>query len=251
MDYKLGKRPATYDKRDLLYTKYRNTQIDLPPHPARFGHGTLVKSWGMLGNDQYGDCVFAGGAHETMLWNKEAGKNVAFSAESVLGDYGAVTGFTPNDPNSDQGTNVRDALSYRRSTGLADASGSRHQIAAFVALEPGNWEQLLEAVYLFSGVGIGVEFPASAMDQFDQGKPWSVVPGSPIEGGHYIPVIGHATRDSVSVVTWGQKIYMTSAFYKKYCDEAYALLSQEMMTKTGKSREGFDFEELKADLSLL
>jgi hypothetical protein len=39
---------------------------------ARFA----VAHWGMLGNDHYGDCVWAGAAHETMLWNKEAARNV-------------------------------------------------------------------------------------------------------------------------------------------------------------------------------
>jgi hypothetical protein len=251
-DFKLGKKPATYDKRDLLFVSYEKpASVSLPHVPKRFGHGSLVSSWGMLGNDQYGDCVFAGSAHETMLWNAEANHNVSFNDTSVLSDYSAVTGFNPANPNSDQGTEVRQALDYRRSTGVVDATGTRHKIGGYVALEPGNWDQLLQATYIFSAVGIGIEFPGSAMDQFNQGKPWSVVPGASIEGGHYIPVVGHPSASMVSVVTWAEKIAMTRAFYEKYCDEAYAILSEEMLSSKGKSREHFDLAQLQADLAAL
>ena len=74
---KLGKKAATYDKRDLLFAQYRTTEA-LPSHPKHFGHEKLVgaSAWQMLGNGPdntvssgfkgAGDCVFAGGDHETM-----------------------------------------------------------------------------------------------------------------------------------------------------------------------------------------
>ena len=54
-------------------------------------------------------------AHETMLWNKEAARTVTLNNESVLKDYSAVTGFNPNDPNTDQGTDMQ--VAARRNTG--------------------------------------------------------------------------------------------------------------------------------------
>ena len=129
MDFKTGKLPATKDPRDLKLARYLNVAA-LPKHPAEFGHDGSVASWGMLGNDQFGDCVFAGAAHETMLWNKIAGRDVAFNDDAVLADYSAVTGFNRNDPATDQGTNVRDALNFRRKTGSLDAAGVRHKIGA-------------------------------------------------------------------------------------------------------------------------
>lgn len=245
---KLGKQPATKDPRDLRFAAYLTPK--LPKPPATFGHETLygADAWGMLGNDDYGDCVFAGAAHETMLWNRVAGKSVDFDPKSVLSDYAAVTGFDPNTGSGDNGTNVRDALKYRRTTGVKDAHGKRHKIGAFVALEPGDWDHLLAALYLFGAVGIGIEFPRSAMDQFNAGKQWSIVKGASIEGGHYIPLVGR--RSSVKLVTWGKCIGMTKSFYLKYCDEAYAILSPEML-KNGKSTEGFDIATLRSDLAAL
>ena len=39
--HKLGKKPATYDKRDFQFAHYR-TAAPLPPHPKQFGHEKLV-----------------------------------------------------------------------------------------------------------------------------------------------------------------------------------------------------------------
>jgi len=204
----------------------------------------------MLGNDQYGDCVWAGAAHETMLWNAERGKTVVFDATHVLGDYSKVTGFNPHDPNSDQGTDVHQALNYRRRTGVADQTAVRHKLGAYVALTPGSWTQLLSACYVFSAVGIGIQFPESAMAQFNAGKPWTPVAGSQIEGGHYVPVVGRPTSSYVDVVTWGKVQRMSASFYEKYCDEAYAILSTEMLD-AGKTLEGFDLGQLQADLAAI
>jgi hypothetical protein len=184
-----------------------------------------------------------------MMWNAERYQAVDFTDAAVLSDYAAVTGFDPATGAGDNGTDVREALNYRRKSGIVDAAGNRHKIAAYVAIEPGHWQHLKEAVYLFSAVAMGFEFPASAMDQFDAGRHWSIVSGSSIEGGHYVPAV--AFRDGrVTCVTWGRVQEATRGFWQKYTDECYALLSEEMLLD-GKSLEGFDIAALRADLGLL
>lgn len=222
----------------------------LPKCPRSFGHDGLIgdTAWGMLGNDSYGDCVFAGAAHETMLWNAMAGRTVSFTDKAVLSDYSAVTGFDPSKPDTDQGTDMEEAAAYRRKTGVVDAAGVRHKVGAYLALEPGSVEHLYLAAYLFGAVGIGIEFPSSAMDQFDKGKVWSVVRGAQVEGGHYIPLI--AKHGHLICVTWAKEQPMTAGFFGKYCDEAVAYCSEEMLT-SGKSPEGFNMDQLKADLAAL
>jgi len=246
---KLGKKPAVYDRRDLRFVHYRIGP--LPPRPAQFGHENLIgpDAWGMLGNDTVGDCVWAGADHETMLWTAEAGTPARFTADDAIADYAAVTGYNPDDPSTDRGTDVREALKYRRRTGVIDAAGNRHKIGAYLALEPGNIDHLLEALYLFGAVGIGFEVPESAMDQFKSGQPWSVVQGGQdILGGHYVPLV--AERGNLVCVTWGRLQQMTVGFYQKYCDEAWAILSLEML-RNGVSPEGFNLPQLLADLARL
>lgn len=244
---KLGKKPPVPDHRDLLFESY--ARPGLPRPPASFGYYSELPDWQMLGNDSYGDCVWAGADHETMLWTKLGGRPARFSDQDALADYAAVTGFDPADPSTDRGTDVRNALKYRQKTGVIDASGKRHRIGAYVALEPGDYSQLCEAVYIFGAAGIGIEFPDSAMSQFSQGKPWSVVPAAKIDGGHYVPVVGRAHRHLLCV-TWGRLQPLTKAFFERYCDEAWCILSAEQL-EHGKTRAGFDLAELKADLRAL
>lgn len=256
----LGKKAPTYDKRDLQFATYRTT-APLPPHPRNFGHEKLFGSreWLMLGNGPddsvapgfsgAGDCVFAGADHETMMWTAEVGPPAIFSGSCAISDYSAVTGYKIGDPSTDQGTVVRDALKFRRGTGVIDAGKKRHKIGAYLGVEPGNLDSLQEALYLFGVVGLGIQFPASAMDQFNAGKPWSVQAGSPIEGGHYIPLVARRGH-YYEVVTWGRVQKVTASFLTKYCDEAWAILSPEML-KDGKSPEGFDLAQLTKDLKAL
>jgi hypothetical protein len=247
--FKLGRKPFKPDYRDLLYRSYRSTV--LPSVPASFGHQDLVTTWGMLGNDTVGDCTCAGADHEIMLWTDEgAGKAAIFTKANTISDYAAITGYNPNDPNSDQGAQVRDVLLYRQKTGMIDNGGKRHKIGAFLQLDQTNLNEVLEAMYLFSAVGLGINFPQSAMDQFNAGQPWTVVQGSPIEGGHYVPCLGY---DGIYIycVTWGQIQKMTVAFFQAYCEEAWLMLSQEFLNGKGLSPEGFNLAQLQMDLAAI
>jgi hypothetical protein len=249
--FKLGKKPA---RRGAVKFKLADYLLKpkLPSPPPVFGHQGLIGSWGILGNDDYGDCVWAGAAHETMLWNKEANLGVAFNNKVVLGDYSKVTGFKKGDPNSDQGTDVQVAASYRRKTGVLDAGGKRHKVEAYLALRPGDFDQLVLGMYLFSAIGIGFNFPDSAMGQFNAKKPWDVVPGPKPTEGHYVPGVGRDANGNIVVITWGRIQLMTPRFYAKYCDEAVAYVSKEMLVPPlDKSLEGLELDQLMKDLKKL
>jgi len=248
--YKLGKKPARHGAVKFKLSRYADA-IVLPQAPATFGHDGLIgaKNWLMLGNDVYGDCVWAGAAHETMMLEREAGNVVTFAEAGVLHDYAAVTGFDPAKPQTDQGTDMQAAADYRRKTGILDAGGKRHIIAAYLALDPGNLTHLYQATYLFGAVGIGLELPESVFDQANSGKPWDVVPQSRNAGGHYVPLVGRSV-DGLHVVTWGALQVMTEAFLKTYCDEAFAYVSQDCLVAQ-KSPEGFDYAALLRDLAAL
>ena len=67
-----------------------------------------------------------------------------------------------------------------------------------------------------------------------------------MEGGHYICAV--AKREDIDIVTWGALQPMTVEFFEKYCDEAWAYISSEDLQKA-ENPEGFDLEQLKADLA--
>lgn len=251
MPFKLGKTPARPGAIRLKFGDYLKVTA-LPPLPAIFGHEDLIaaNAWGMLANDQHGDCVWAGAAHETMLLAAEAGGTATFTDANVLSDYSVVTGFNAADPATDNGTDVQQAAAYRQQTGIIDARGVRHKIAAYVALEPGNAQHLYLAAYLFGAVGIGLMLPSSALDQSAQGQAWDVVAGSQQAGGHYVPLVGRRADGLLCTVSWGVLQPMTEKFFATFCDEAVAYVSTECLVDQ-KTLEGFNYDALINDLNAL
>lgn len=246
-DLRLGKKPFTPDSRDLRFKAFRKPK-ELPKRPKQFGNEGVVNEWDVLGNHDCGDCVFAGAAHEHMLWCGVVGTPTTFKTEDVVQAYSDVTGYKPGDDSTDNGTIVRDALKYRVETGIKDSKGVAHKIGAYVRIQPGNTDYLFEALWLFDAVGIGIQFPDSAFDQFEAGQPWKIVKGAPVSGGHYIPLV--ARRNRLLCVTWGKIQEITLGFYQKYCDEAWAFISEDDL-KDGKSMEGFDLQSLKEHLATI
>jgi hypothetical protein len=257
---KLGKKPARYDRETKMFSAYR-IGAQLPPMPAEFGFETVEPpdGWGMMGNgpddsvalgfEGCGDCFWAGSAHETMLDNKINGKTVNFTGKGVVSDYSAGTGYVIGNDSSDQGTDPQEGYKYRQTTGIIDANGVRHKIGTFLALEPGNLQELYEAIYIFKRCGVGIQVPSTAMDQYNEGKPWSVVPGASIEGGHYIPLV--AKRNMPKLITWGTVQRMTEQFYKKYNDESFIWISAEMLNAVGKTVGGFNIAQLQLDMGII
>lgn len=103
-------------------------------------------------------------------------------------------------------------------------------------------------LYLFSAVGIGINFPSSAMDQFNQGEPWTVVNDSEIEGGHHVHIVGYDAQ-YLYCVTWGQIQNRDIEFFKTYCEETWAILSTEFLNSQGLSPKEFNLAQLQADLA--
>lgn len=246
---KLGKKRARLGAVKLKFSALADATV-LPKPPLHFGHEKLLgEDWGTLGNDRWGDCVLAGAAHETMMWTRMGeAPDCLFTEDGVLSDYSAITGFDPRDANSDQGTDMQEAASYRRRTGVVDDNGNRHKIAAYLSIDPGDIKAHYQALWLFGAVGIGFEFPASAWDQFDASKPWKYVRGSKVEGGHYVPLV--SKRRTLECVTWGRSQGMTVDFFQHYNDESIVYISEEALTAR-KSPEGFDYDTLVKYLAAL
>jgi hypothetical protein len=237
----LGKLPPRHDDRTLQLSKY----VEALPHPpAACDYTNKVPSWPMYGNDTLGDCVAAAGGHMVEQWSYEAGKPFLPSQAEIVAFY-QNSGYNPADPSTDQGWDLLSALKIWRTAGIAG-----HIIAAFLQLQTGNLEQLKQAVYLFGNAYIGLALPLTAQGQALWSVPASVTgdgaPGS--WGGHCVPIVGYAAYKQ-TCVTWGALLNLTPAFYSTYSDEAYAVLSQDWVDKNAKAPNGFDLDQLAADLA--
>jgi len=247
--YRLGKTPAKPSFSPIKFVDIFDPSKLAKP-PEAFGHYAAVQQYHMLGNDNASCCVFSGAAHLEYIWSVEGGRErVRITTKNVLSDYSAVTGYDGTEA-TDNGADMQDAAEYWRTTGMLAADGKRHKIDCAVPLEKGNFDQLVMALWLTGGAGIGLQLPKSAEDQFDHHQPWSVVP-SEIRGGHYVAGVGRDQNGNIPVVTWGGIIPMTQAFYEKYSDEAYVYLNPEILNEKGLSPEGFDIDALRTYINNL
>lgn len=246
---KLGKQLARHDPRTLLLASY--VTPTLPTPPAQHDLTAKINSWGMMENDQLGDCTCAAAGHLIMEWTANAGKKMVTPTDKqIVAAYSAITGYNPKTGANDNGAVEIDVLNYWRQSGIA-----RHKIGAYVALEPSNHIHIMDSVYIFEGCYIGLQLPVSAQAQVQNHQPWSVPPGGPTGdgkpgswGGHAVPVVAYDAR-GVTVVTWGALQAMTWSFWEAYCDEAYAILSTDYLDDKQQSPAGFNMQQLQADLA--
>ncbi|MFC9436922.1 hypothetical protein [Nocardia sp. NPDC057030] len=239
---RLGKTPARINATQLKLTDYWDHTVVSAHIPAEFGTDALGMEWGMHGNDVRATSVWAGAAHETRWWAQESGTSVTISTDNTLSDYATVTGF------QDLGTDLQTAASYRRRVGILDADGNRHRIGGYVALTPGDPDQLAAAVYVFGAAGVGLRLPEYALADAEAGRVWDLRQGIPdIAGGQYVPAVGRSSEGNFYVITWGRIQPMSEGFYRRYCDEALVYFSTDFL-RAGVSPPGFDRARLLTDL---
>lgn len=231
----------------------------LPPTPSLVDYVTKVVTWPMYANDEWGDCVFAMIGHSIQAFTTYGrGKTITVTEKDVIDAYSAVTGFDPNagapgENPTDQGTVIQDALNYWRKVGVGG-----HRILAFAEVDVTNPEEVDAALNLFGHLQLGINFPDTAMDQFNNGEPWDVAPHSRIEGGHAVDlgwaqtvmqsqlqrgrptVVGKNTHGNYEVITWAGVQEMTPAFWRKYVSECWVVISEEWLSVAGASPPGLD-----------
>jgi len=240
---KLGKARAVHDPRTLQLANYITPAL-LPPLPDQFDWSQNVASWPMMMNDTIGDCTIAAAGHCIQEWTTDVGNPVILPDSTIVASYSAVSGYNPTTGQHDVGASELKVLNYWRQKGIGG-----HPIRAYAAVEPGNLDHIRDAVFIFGNCYIGLALPISAQTQ----AIWSVPPGGATGqgapgswGGHAVPVVAYDPQ-GLTVVTWGALKRMTWTFWSAYCDEAYALLSDDFLT-ADKTPGGIDLVALQQDL---
>lgn len=239
---KLGRLPRKEHPRTLKLSHYTASL----PEPSKSYWEYMVSNWPMMGNDQIGDCTCACAGHMEQNWTAHTFGMQNPRDDQIISAYSAVSGYDPLTGANDNGAAITDVLSYWASTGIAG-----RKILAWAEIDQANLDAVKQAIFLFGGIDIGFSVPQSAMDQFDAGQSWTVIPQSSIEGGHSVPILGYGSA-GCTCVTWAKLQPMTWDFFKTYCDEAYAIITQDWLTKAQTTPiAGLDLNALQADLSAL
>lgn len=240
--FRLGKAPAKRDPRNLQLRALLKKVVKLPTeYDFDLKHAAVPTP--VFGNNDWGCCVIAGRAHQTLRFELvEQKKLIRITEKEVVDEYLDQSG------GDDGGLITLDSLRVWRKQGWT-AAKKRYQIRAFSEVDRRRLTEVKTAIFLNLGVGIGLRLPSSAERELTAGKPWMATtgPGSKANswGGHYVYVSGY-TKLGPTCVTWGSKQRMSWAFFSAYCDEAYAIIDD---LNTAQKRALIDEKKLTAFLS--
>jgi hypothetical protein len=183
------------------------------PHPAvSVDWLSRVSEWPMYANDRMGCCTIATVGHAIQSTSTYGqGATITVPERSVVAKYAQLSGYDPATGANDTGLVVQHVLNDWRKNGL-----DGHKALMFAEVDHRDRAEILTAIGLFGWVYLGIDFPDTAMDQFNRGERWEVVPGARLEGGHAIPA-GAYTSSGYQVVTWGRLQEMSNEFFERYC----------------------------------
>ena len=220
----------------------------LPPViPAIDWGAKLPDDVGMMRNDQIGDCTCAGVGHLVQTWTSITGAEVTISDDDIVAAYSAITGYTPDDPSTDQGAVLLDVLNYWRNTGIGG-----HKIGAYALVDHTNVVEVQTAMFLFGGLYTGAQLPMSAQSSI--GTLWSEVAAGGTDrgswGGHCLAAVAYNPY-GITYLTWGARQLATWAWENAYADEMYAIVSKDWVDGTKPAPSGFDLPKLQEYLGAL
>ena len=234
-EFKLGRLDKVALDLAPLHTYFDGGKLPAAPVKCTYALKTLYP---MADNDRLGCCVVAGHIHLTQAIVQENGGTYTYPGDAATQEeYFRLTG------GADTGLVESTFLQAAKNSPILGS-----QIDSFGVLDPKNVDEIKSAIYVFGGAFLGVTLPQSAQNQFP--GTWSVVPNSPIVGGHCIVAIGYDAQ-FVYLVTWGQVIRCTWEWFTTYVDEAHAIIYTEEVQKNRGPLEQLDIARLRADIASL
>ena len=253
MAFRYGRLPRKRSPRVAHYSALVAGQ-KLPAPPAAIDYtSVLPASLGMFHNDSLGDCTCAAIYHAFQVWSANAQGTIDTEPDDdAMLLYEQACGYVQGQGNTDQGGVEQDVLSYVLLSGAPtgpDGSG-RHQIAAFVEIDPRNFDDVKLSIAEGGLVYLGFDVPDYLPSSAD--NVWDVQPGANynIVGGHAVIAAGY-NADGLTVISWGAKYRMTWAFWSKFVDESYLLADAEWIKASGASPAGMTLAQLEAQMSAL
>jgi hypothetical protein len=256
MAFMYGRRPPK-NAPALRFSSFLRAAV--PTHPVQEDYLATLPGWQMLGNDAVGDCNAVTWANLRRLVTASLTTEYYPTQAQVWQFYQTQNpGFDPagtkdtNGPGSgqDQGMDVQTGLEYLHSSGGPDGV----KAVAFAKVDHTNLDEVKAALAIFGGLWLGIQVLAANQEQFKEGKPWTDVPGSPIDGGHAI--LGGGYAPDIKFITWAKEATFAGSFWtgvvqgNPLVQEAWAVIWPEHLG-TKSFEEGVNQAQLAADYQAL
>lgn len=234
---KYGRLPAKFPGalRDLTYY----VAGSLPAAPAEVAVPNFP-NWGILGNQDYGDCGVAGLQHGLEAAATDTGESEKWASEKQVVDY-----YMKYTGGQDSGVVLSDFLAYARKNGFLG-----HKVNAYAPVAVHDVPTLQFAINAYDFCYTGITVTQAMEDAFGKGQPWTTTTAKgEVLGGHCVPAIGY-DETGLTVVTWGEPQVITWSAWHRISSEAWAIVSGEVASK-GADGHGINLAALQADLSQL
>lgn len=192
----------------------------------------------MLGNDQYGDCMYAAACHGDQTFTGNNGKESAFDEATVISYYKKLSG---GDNGLDEGQLVGEwekGLCGEPTAKILDA----------LDFDPTNDDLLNLIVQMFGGFIFMLDVPNKWISEFDgSGDTIWDAPASPNPlNGHGVWINGVDTNGNKKIQTWGSSVWMTPEGLKSCDPSAFVVWSNNWFNAEGKAPNGHTHDDLAA-----
>jgi hypothetical protein len=199
--------------------------------PPIVDYSLLIRVWQMYLNDKLGDCTCASVAHGLMVFAAMVGVPVTITDADIERMY-EHSGWKPGNAASDQGWTLEAAAEFVRTIGMSGTpKDPKPDIDAWAGVDTRDTEGQQIAMEIFGGLSSGCEVQEANMQQFQEGKPFSFVPGNPIAGGHAIWKVKSELLKSGVYVTWGTLEPAEEKWEAELVDEHIAFVPKEWEAK--------------------
>lgn len=219
---RLGRRPAK-NAPHLKLAAFLTGVV--PEHPTAVDH-LAGATYGLYGNDTYGDCGPTSVANQRRLITAHlAGAEQDPSQDDVFDLYrrSGNPNFDPATDADDNGVDMQTMLEAVQSGGIGAV-----KCLAFAKVDVSNLDEVRAAISIFGSVLLGVNLETAQQTQTNNGL-WDYQQSGEW-GGHAI-LAGRYTSAThgadVSVVTWAEIVATTDAFWTHQVEEAWVVVWPE------------------------
>lgn len=184
--------------------------VSVPDAPAEFDVSGGIVDWGMLGNDEYGDCGPCSEFHGRMAKAAAGGTPEDFTTAAVTANYFAYTG------GKDTGVDLGPYLKWLFDEG---------DILGYVAVTEAEAAAM---AYAGHGVIVGVALTDDAEQLFEAHKAWTTAQGQRPDNneGHAILYVARTASGS-GYVTWGALQASTAGWDAACVQQRFAFMTKE------------------------
>jgi len=191
------------------------------------------------GNDQYGDCEYAGACHGSNTFTGCVGQECSFDPAAIISSYLRLSG-------GDNGLDT-DTMMMEWMNGLC---GTPRRIFARAAVDPTNAAAMVAAIGYFGGVFLTMGVPDAWLENVQPGMTWDAGPGVRADdnNGHAVWLNG-ATAVGYTLQTWGLSppVTITPAGVAVCDPEVDVVASLDWFNAAGIAPNGYSYDQLASE----